>query len=188
MRLLSLLTWLSGEMLKPQPGMAAWEAQQRLRQARAGSRLCCVLSMLWGDLSSLLYAPQKFTQVDGTSPPSLLPRRIRRAAPSAAQWQKCISTTIWYAKGTQRAPARAGSSLRDHTGTLVVYSGRGDRSAAQMCREGRLTESSSWLSQAVKSNSSLRNLLPILSCLSCSALNSLCHGSQCLTLLLESCR
>lgn len=51
-----------------------------------------------------------------------LPKRMRRAAPSAAQWENCSSTKIWYAKGMQRAPASAGRNLKEHTGTLVLYS------------------------------------------------------------------
>lgn len=61
-----------------------------------------------------------------------LPKRSSRAAPSAAQWEKCSSTRIWYAKGMHRAPATAGSSRRDHTGTFVVYSGTETSSRTRM--------------------------------------------------------
>lgn len=62
----------------------------------------------------------------------ILPKRIRRAAPSAAQWESCSSTKIWYAKGTQSAPARAGRRRKDQTGTFIPYSEIGDSSDGQI--------------------------------------------------------
>jgi len=59
---------------------------------------------------------------------------MRRAAPCAAQWENCSSTKIWYAKGTQRAPASAGRSRKDQTGTFMLYSEIGDNSDAQIWR------------------------------------------------------